>query len=103
MKRTIIIWIVLIGLVLIATNLLLDKSDYHGKISEMNKGNFSLTPLKIDPEAQYNLQTIYYEKNTKVVGKVNKVDDLKENQEVKVWVEEGTEKKLTYKIEVISE
>lgn len=103
MKRTVLICFVLIALILTVTILFISKSDYHGKISEINKDNFLLAPLKIDPEAQYNLPIIYFDANTKVVGKVNKIDSLKENQEVKVWVEEGKVKKVAYKIEVISE
>jgi len=104
MKRTIIISLVIIAVFLTVTILFLIKSDYHGKIGDLKEGNFSLNPLRIDPEAEYPAPPIiYFDDNTNVVGKVNRVDDLKNGQEIKVWVTENEDRKLANKIEVISE
>ena len=103
MKRTIIISLLIITFILTVTILFLNRADYHGKIGEMNEGNFYLAPLKVDPEAEYNSPVIYFNGNTKVVGKVNYINDLQVDQEVKVWIQDGEGKKVAYKIEVINE
>lgn len=104
MKRTIFISLVVIALICTGTILYLNKSDYHGKIGEINQDNFSVAPLKIDPEAQYNAPPIiYFDDHTEVVGKINKVSELQVGQEVKVWVTENEVKKIADKIEVINE
>jgi len=102
-KKYIFILFAIIALIFIISIFSLTKSDDHGKVSEIEVNKFLLLPLKIDPEVDYNAPEIYFHEDTKVVGKVNHVKDLKDGQEVKVWVKENDGVKLAYKIKVIKE
>jgi len=103
MNRPIRIILVMTALLFTITILQQIKSDDHGRIGEIEVNKFLLLPLKIDPEVDYNAPEIYFNEDTKVVGKVNHVKDLKDGQEVKVWVKENDGVKLAYKIKVIKE
>ena len=103
MKKLLVIGLLLITLSLTVTILFLNRADHHGEISELGKDNFSLFPLKIDPEAEYDAPSIHFDNNTKVSGEVSKVDDLKNGQEVKVWLGSKEGAKVAERIRVINE
>ncbi|WP_186577184.1 hypothetical protein [Aquibacillus kalidii] len=102
MRKIIIFGLVFIALFSIVTTFFLYKADYHGRIGEITENNFSLFPLKINPEAEYVTPKIYFDNNTNVVGIKDKVDDLKDGQEVKVWVVVSKGEKISSKIKVLS-
>ncbi|WP_075618520.1 hypothetical protein [Paenisporosarcina indica] len=103
MKRIWLSVFVIIAIVAFLVFLFINRADEHGKIGELEESNFVLYPIKVDPEADYNLPEIYFSNGTKVVGEVNSVMDLKERQEVKVWVEEIEGKKVANKIKILKE
>ena len=103
MKKSLVIGLMIITLSLTLTIFFLNRADHHGEISELGKDNFSLFPLKIDPEAEYDPPSIHFDKNTKVSGEVSKVDDLKNGQEVKVWLRDDESAPLADKIKVVNE
>lgn len=81
-----------------------NSADYHVKIIELEEDQFLLAPIKIDPEAEYDFPVIHFSNDTKVVGESNSILDLKEGQEVKLWVEETGFKgiKVANKIKVFN-
>jgi hypothetical protein len=101
MKRIIPIGIVTIFL--LSTVIILFcfiNADYYGRIGELSKDKFSVFPEKIDPEVDYLLPIIYFNDDTKVVGKVNHVSELKNGQKIMIWSEESEGIILANKIKV---
>lgn len=67
MKKSIII-IVILAIISTITIYFVTKANYHGKISEIKEDNFLLLPIKIDPEADYDVPKIFFNEETRVVG-----------------------------------
>ncbi|GEN52331.1 hypothetical protein [Halobacillus faecis] len=90
-------------IVLILSIFFFTKPDLHGKISGLNidKNFFTLFPLRIDPEAEYDLPEIRFDNDTMIVGKISETTDLSDGQEGKIWVTEIEEAKYATKIKVI--
>lgn len=57
----------------------------------------------MDPEADYNVPEIHFTKDTKVVGEANNIGEIKEGQEVKLWLDEIDGEKVANKIKVFNE
>jgi len=81
----------------------LNIADYHGIISELDKGGFILEPVNINPEVDYNAPHINFSSETKVEGKVKHIEDLRNGHEVKLWAKENKGVKFADKIKVINE
>ncbi|WP_226679990.1 hypothetical protein [Sutcliffiella horikoshii] len=62
------------------------KPDHRGIVGELEENKFILYPIKVNPEEEPFTPEIYFLKNTKVSGKISSIQDLNENQEVKVWI-----------------
>ncbi|MBA2174893.1 hypothetical protein H0266_08310 [Halobacillus locisalis] len=103
MKRLFVIALLLITFSMALTNFFLNKADHHGQISKLGKDNFSLLPLYIDPEAEYNPPQIHFDDETNVSGEISTVCNLKNGQEVKVWLRDDESAPLADKIKVVNE
>lgn len=79
------------------------RADYHGVIRGLEGNQFTLYPLKVNPEYEHYTPVIFFSKDTYVIGETNSITDLKPGQEVELWVEEIDEKKIAKKIKVINE
>jgi hypothetical protein len=103
MGKIMLIAISIVAIILTLTVLFFNRADYHGKIIELEEDQFLLAPISIDPEAQYDFPVIHFSNDTKVTGKFNSNLDLKEGQEVKLWVEDTEFKgiKVANKIKVV--
>lgn len=103
MKKIILIVISVLAIISVLTVLFFNRADYHGKIIVLEEDQFLLAPIKIDPEAEYDFPVIHFSNDTKAVGESNSILDLKEGQEVKLWVEETGIKgiKFANKIKVV--
>ncbi|KGX86296.1 hypothetical protein [Pontibacillus marinus] len=77
------------------------KSDYHGVLTDLEGSIFTLEPLNVDHESEFSVQEIHFNENTKVKGEGNSIDDLKEGQEVKLWVDEDRHNKVANVIKII--
>ncbi|MYL56741.1 hypothetical protein GLW20_04420 [Virgibacillus halodenitrificans] len=77
--------------------------DYQNVFLEEVKGtSIIIVPPATDPEASYPAFEIFIEKNTKIEGSKEKIDELAKNDYLKVWVKQkGTEKEVAEKIVVL--
>lgn len=79
------------------------KPDYKGSIQHIGSDNFSLEPRHVDPEASYATYEIHFDKNTRVIGKGNSIDDLREGQVLRVWSEEVNQNTKAKYIFIVSQ
>lgn len=105
MKRSFIYILIIIVLLISVTIFYINKADYHGKLAELNEteNTFLLYRLKSDPEAEYSVPVIKFDDQTIVEGKVDKIEDLFNGQEVKVWTEQREGILFAQRIKVINE
>ncbi|WP_417897695.1 hypothetical protein ABN702_15560 [Bacillus haimaensis] len=100
--------IFLLSLLLIVALVLLSiwyitKPDHYGIVGALEESKFILYPLKVDPEEEAYTPEIHFSEDTKVSGKISTIFDLKENQEVKVWIETVDGQHFAKKIVVTNE
>lgn len=81
----------------------LNIADYHGTISELDEDKFILEPVNVDPEADYIAPQIHFSNETKVEGNVKHTEDLRNEQEVKIWAKDSEGGNFANKIKVINE
>lgn len=79
------------------------KADYDGVLTNIEKDHFTIEMKGSDPEVDYPSYDIYFSEETKIKGKGNYIDDLKEGQEIKVWIEENNNRKVAKQIKIIDE
>jgi len=78
------------------------KSDYHGVLTDLEGDTFTVEPLNVDHEAEYSVHEIHFNENTKVKGEGNDIDELKEGQEVKIWIDEVNHNKVANTITILN-
>ncbi|MBM7619953.1 hypothetical protein JOC95_001805 [Bacillus tianshenii] len=78
----------------------LTKPDHSGIVGALEESKFTLYPVKVDPEEEPYTPEIHFSEDTKVTGKISSIFDLKDNQEVKVWLETVDGKHFAEKIVV---
>ncbi len=79
------------------------KSDFKGIITNIQESSFTLEPIRMDPEAEDLAYEIFIDDKTYVSGIGDKLGDLKDGQEIKVWVQEVNERLLATKIRILEE
>jgi hypothetical protein len=101
MKIKLYIFVAIIILTLVSVFFIL-KPDYKGIITELSENKFYLAPLIIDPEEEYDFPLIYFDEHTSVKGEnVKSINDLKNNQKIKIWTQKKDTKIVAKKIKVI--
>lgn len=73
------------------------KADYHGIVHNKSSNSFYIAPLHINPEVDYIFPKVYITKETKIRGK----KELKDGQEIKVWVKKRQKQLIAKKIKII--
>lgn len=86
-KEIFLLSILLIVVLVLLSICYLTKPDYSGIVGALEESEFILYPFNVDPEEEPYTPGIYFWEDTKVTGKISSINDLKENQEVKVWIE----------------
>lgn len=79
------------------------KPDYLGIVRELEENKFTLYPEKINPEEEPFIPDIYFSKDTKISGETTSMLDLKEDQVVKVWIDEIEGEYMAKKIIITKE
>lgn len=81
----------------------LDSAKYENfRILEIESGNITIGPPVTDPEASYPTYEVFIEGNTKVEGEKKALNELKEGDNVNIWIKrEGSDKEIADKIVVI--
>ncbi|QHE53357.1 hypothetical protein [Pontibacillus sp. HMF3514] len=78
------------------------KSDYYGVLTDLEGNKFILEPLNVDHEAEYSVHEIYFNEDTKVKGRGDGIGDLKEGQELKLWVDKVDHNKVANTITIMN-
>lgn len=86
-KEIFLLSILLIVVLVLLSIWYLTKADHKGIVGVLEENAFILYPFKVDPEEEPYTPEIHFLEDTKVTGKISSINDLKENQEVKVWTE----------------
>lgn len=87
-KKEIFLLLVFVIIVMIFLSIwYLTKPDHYGIVGALEESKFILYPFKVDPEEEPYTPEIYFSEDTKVTGEISSIIDLKEGQEVKVWIE----------------
>jgi hypothetical protein len=103
-KKEIILLLVLLIIVMVLLSIwYLTKPDHYGIVGVLEESKFILYPFKVNPEEEPYTPEIYFSEDTKVTGKISSIFDLKENQEVKVWIETVDGQRFAKKVVVTKE
>ena len=95
--------LLLFSAVAVSFILFFNRADEHGRIRDLESEHFSLWPVKINPEVDYEIPpVIHFNNQTEVTGEAEDISDLRNGKEVKLWIKEIKGMKRAYKIKLLN-